>query len=189
MAAQVAPPQTETRVTGEELLAMGDIGPSELVEGRIVTMSPTGGKHAVYESNFDEYLKACVRRQRLGKVMVGEVGIYTHRNPDTVRAADVAFISNERYAERKQPSGFLDVAPDLVVEIMSPDDRWNDVTQKLREYFSIGVRLVWVAHPETRTVYAYRSMTDVREFGESAVLSGDEVLPGFSTSVGSLFEE
>ncbi len=121
--------------------------------------------------------------------MVGEVGIYTHRNPDTVRAADVAFISNERYAERKQPSGFLDVAPDLVVEIMSPDDRWNDVTQKLREYFSIGVRLVWVAHPETRTVYAYRSMTDVREFGESDVLSGDEVLPGFSAPVGSLFEE
>ncbi|HEY4690142.1 MAG TPA: Uma2 family endonuclease [Anaerolineae bacterium] len=189
MATQVAPPQIETRITGEDLLAMGDIGSCELVEGRIVHMSPTGDPHAGYESNFDEYIKTFVRQHKLGKVRVGEVGIYTHRDPDTVRAADVAFISNERYARRKQKGGFLDVAPDLVVEIMSPDDRWNDVIQKLREYFSVGVRLVWVAHPETRTVYAYRSMTDVREFGESDALTGDDVLPGFSVLVASLFEE
>ncbi len=67
MVAQVAPPQTETRVTGEELQAMGDIGPSELVEGRVVTMSPTGGPHAVYESNFDEYLKAFCAATTLGQ--------------------------------------------------------------------------------------------------------------------------
>ena len=188
MATQVAPSQTETLVTGEELLAMGDVGPSELVEGRIIYMSPTGGKHAIYELNFAEPLKGFAKQHNLGKVMVGEVGIYIRRNPDTVRAADVAFISNERYA-RWNKTGYLDVAPDLVVEIMSPDDRWNDVIQKLREYFSIGLRLVWVAHPETRTVYAYRSMTDVREFGESDTLTGDDVLPGFSVLVASLFEE
>ena len=182
-------PQTETLVTGEELLAMGDIGPCELIEGRIVQMSPTGDAHGGYESNFDEYIKAFVKERKLGKVRVGEVGIYTHRNPDTIRAADVVFISNERYAQRTQKGGFLDVAPELVVEIMSPDDRWNDVMQKLREYFSIGVKLVWVAHPETKTVYAYRSITDVREFGEADMLTGDDVLPGFAVAVASLFEE
>ena len=72
---------------------------------------------------------------------------------------------------------------------MSPDDRWSEVTQKLREYFSIGVRLVWVADPATRTVYAYRSLTDVREFSETATLTGDDVLPGFSVPVSALFEE
>ena len=181
--------EMDTLVTGEEALAMGDIGPYELVEGRIVPMSPAADEHAGYESNFDEYIKAFVRQHKLGKVRVGEVGIYIRRNPDTVRAADVAFISNERYAQRKKKLGYLDVAPDLVVEIMSPDDRWSEVTQKLREYFSIGVRLVWVADPATRTVYAYRSLTDVREFSETATLTGDDVLPGFSVPVAALFEE
>lgn len=189
MAAELAPAMTETLVTGEELLAMGDVGPCELVEGRIVWMSPTGFEHGDYEGNFYERLKAFVRQHRLGKVVVGEVGIYTQRNPDTVRAADVAFISNERYAQRKQKRGFLDVAPDLVVEIMSPEDRWSEVNQKLREYFAIGVRLVWVADPASRTVYAHRSTTDVREFTEADTLPGDDVVPGFSAAVAGLFEE
>ena len=92
-------------------------------------------------------------------------------------------------AHLKQKGGYLDVAPELVVEIMSPSDRGSDVKQKLREYFSIGVRLVWVADPTDRTVEAYRSLTDLREFKEAENLTGDEVLPGFSVSVASLFEE
>lgn len=181
--------KTETLVTGEMLLAMSDMGPCELVEGRIVHMGPTADDHAGYESNFDEYIKGFVRQHRLGKVRVGEVGIYIRRAPDTLRAADVAFISDARYSQRKQKRGFLDVAPDLIVEIMSPDDRWSEVTQKLGEYFSIGVRLIWVAEPRTRTVYAYRSLTDVREFKEADYLPGDDVLPGFSVLVAKLFEE
>jgi len=180
---------TETRLTGEEALALGDIGPYELIEGRIVYMSPTGDEHGGYESNFDEHIKAFVRKHNLGKVRVGEVGIYTHREPDTVRGADVAFISHARYAQRLKKTGFLDVAPELVVEIMSPDDRWTEIKQKLREYFSIGVKLVWVADPTDKTVYAYRSLTDVREFTENDALTGDEVLPGFSVKVAELFEE
>ena len=105
--------EMDTLVTGKEALAMGDIGPYELVEGRIVPMSPAADEHAGYESNFDEYIKAFVRQHKLGKVRVGEVGIYIRRNPDTVRAADVAFISNERYAQRKKKLGYLDVAPIL----------------------------------------------------------------------------
>jgi Uma2 family endonuclease len=183
------PPQLETLITGDELLAMGDIGPNELVEGRVILMSPTGFEYGGYEVNFAEPIKAFVKHHKLGKVVVGEVGIYTHRNPDTVRGVDLAFISNERFAKRKRKSGFLDVAPDLIVEIMSPDDRWSEVMQKLREYFAIGVRLVWVADPHTRAVYAYRSLTDVREFNETDTLPGDDVLPGFSLLVAQVFED
>ena len=152
-------------------------------------MAPTANEHGGYESNFDEYVKGFVRQHRLGKVRVGEVGVYIRRNPDTIRAADVAFISNERYAQRVQKRGFLDVAPDLVVEILSPDDRMQDMVHKLRDYFSIGVRLVWIAEPETKSVLAYRSLTDVREFAEKDDLPGDDVLPGFSVPVAKLFEE
>jgi len=187
MVVELAP--TETRlITGEELAAMGDIGPCELVEGRIVPMSPVGHEHGRIELNIAAELRAFVRSRNLGQVQVGEVGIYTRRNPDTVRGADVLFISNERYAGQQSP-GYLEVAPDLVVEIMSPHDRWTEVTQKLREYFAIGVRLVWVVDPQVRSVYAYRALTDVREFTENDDLPGDDVLPGFSVKVAQLFEE
>ncbi len=118
--------QEKKLVTGEELLAMGDIGPCELIEGEIVKMSPTGGPHGNYETNFAFALKTFVRKHKLGRVMTGEVGIYTKRNPDTVRGADVAFVSNERYTKYKK-SGYLDVAPELVVEIFSPDDSMSEV--------------------------------------------------------------
>ena len=190
MAIELATPQTETLLSGDELLELGNIGPCELIEGRIVPMSPTGFSHGHFENNFANQLTASVIPNRLGKVVVGEVGIYTQRNPDTVRAADVAFISNERFAKQKRPSGFLEVAPELVVEILSPDDRWQEVNQKLREYFAVGVKLVWVADPAAKTVYAYRSLTNLRIFAEADTLTADDdVLPGFSVPVASLFEE
>ena len=86
-------------------------------------------------------------------------------------------------------SGFLDVAPDLVVEILSPNDTVGELTQKLREYFAIGVMLVWVADPGAKCVFSYRSLTDVREFREPHLLEGDNVLPGFEVPVALLFEE
>ncbi|MDW8326670.1 MAG: Uma2 family endonuclease [Anaerolineales bacterium] len=179
----------EALITGDELLAMGDIGPCELVEGRIVPIKPTGFEHGHYEGNFFEHLKTFVKQRRPGRVVVGEVGIYTRRNPDTVRGVDAAFISYERLAQRQKKRGFLDVAPELIVEILSPDDPWSEVTQKLREYFAIGVKLVWIADPVSRTVYVYRALTDVREFGEADHLTDDDVLPGFSVPVAQLFED
>ena len=187
MVVELAPTETKL-ITGKELAAMGDIEPCELIEGRVVPMSPTGDEHGKIEANIGAELLVFVRSRKLGQVRVGEVGIYTRRNPDTVRAADVLFVSNERYAQQTSP-GYLEVAPDLVVEILSPNDRWTEVTQKLREYFAIGVRLVWVADPQTRSVHAYRALTNVRAFTEKDDLPGDDVLPGFSVKVTQLFEE
>jgi Uma2 family endonuclease len=179
---------TETPlITGEMLAEIGDIGPHELVEGRIVLMSPTGNRHGRLELKIAVKLDELVSREGLGVVQVGEVGIFTHRDPDTVRAADILFISNERYAQQQSP-GYLTVAPDLIVEILSANDRWTEVTQKLREYFDIGVRLVWIVDPEAHRIYAYRTLTEVQEFTENDELPGDEVLPGFSVPVAQLFE-
>jgi Uma2 family endonuclease len=183
------PTATESRLfTGEELAAVHDVGPCELVNGRIVPMTPTGDEHGAIEANIAAELRIYVRDRDLGKVRSGEVGVYVRRNPDTVRAADVLYISHERYA-RKTSSVFLDVAPDLIVEILSPSDSWTDVTQKLREYFTIGVRMVWVVDPVARTIYAYRSLTDIRKFTANDVLLGDDTLPGFSVPVARLFEQ
>jgi Uma2 family endonuclease len=175
------------RLTGEEFARLGLPGWHELVKGRIVKMGPTGDEHGGYEGNFYFALHSYLEKKPIGKARVGEVGIYTHRQPDTVRGADALYISNERYAAKKSRS-FLDVAPELVVEILSPDDSWLEVTEKLREYFAIEVNLVWVADPKARVVYAYRSLTDIREFQSGESLTADDILPGFSVSVSSLFK-
>jgi len=176
-------------ITGEELFELPNRGPCELVLGRIVPMSPTGGEHGRVEGNFYAAIRSFVRQRKLGKVLVGEVGIFTHRGPDTVRGADVAFISNERYARLKSRRKFLDVAPELVVEVLSPDDSVKELTPKLREYFEAGVRLVWVADPDTRSVKAHRSPMDVRELRGSDRLTGEDVLPDFEVAVETLFED
>ncbi|MFN8453377.1 MAG: Uma2 family endonuclease [Anaerolineae bacterium] len=186
MIPEVTVTQTEL-ITGEQLARMDNLGRCELIEGRIVPLAPTGDEHGGVEIKIGGKLDVFVTAHKLGKVRGGEVGIYIRRNPDHVRGADVLFISNERYAQRKSQS-FLDVAPDLVVEILSPNDSWSEVTQKLREYLGIGVRLVWIVDPQARRIYVYRSMTEIREFTEDDELPGDDVLPGFSVKVAELFE-
>jgi Uma2 family endonuclease len=175
-------------VTGEELLAMGDIGPCELVEGRIVKMSPTGGEHGDLELSLARALGNFVVERKLGRVVVGEVGIYTRRKPDTVRGADLAFISKSRLPGRPGKK-FLDVAPELVVEIMSPTDRWQDVRKKIEEYFAIGVERVWVVEPDNRAVLVYRSATEMQRLAETDILRGEGVLQGFEMPIATLFSE
>jgi Uma2 family endonuclease len=178
----------EQRITGEELSRRPDLGPCELVEGRIVMMSPTGDRHGGIEANLATSLRLYARRTEQGKVRSGEVGIFVRRNPDTVRAADVLYISNDRWS-RRGSSGYLDVAPELVAEILSPDDRPDDIVAKLGDYLAAGVVVVWVIDPRPRKVFAYRSLTQIRRFDESDALIDDEVLPGFSLPLAELFEE
>ncbi len=175
-------------ITGEELLAMGDIGRCELIDGRIVPMSPTGGEHAYIEFYVGAELSNFARSKKLGWVLGGEVGIYIRRQPDRVRGADVAFISKSR-SPRRPAKGFLDVAPELVIEIMSPDDRWQEVQQKLEEYFQIGVQWVWIVEPENKAVFVYRSSTEAQKIGESGMVQGEGILEGFTLNVANLFSD
>ena len=175
-------------VTGAQLLRMPWLNPCELVGGRIVRMTPTNPTHGRIEVNVAAALKAFVRTQNLGVVMAGEVGVFTTRNPDTVRAPDVLFLSHERDALRTRREGFLEVAPDLVVEILSPTDRSDAVRRKLQEYFAAGVRMAWVIDPATRTVSVHRSGGEPRSVTAGEVIAGEDVLPGFELPVDDVFE-
>jgi len=175
-------------ITGEELSRLPDLGPCELVEGRIVPMPPTNYTHGEIETDVSAALKAYARETGKGRVMGGEVGIYVRRDPDTVRAADVLFISHERYARRESKS-YLDIAPELVVEILSPDDLWTEVMEKLDDYFSAGVDAVWIIDPRLKAVFSYHSLTEVRRFGKGQVLTEEEILPGFAHPVSDLFRD
>src|SRR6056297_649768 len=103
-----------------------------LVRGRFLDLPPTGPTHGTIEANVAAALQAFVKERALGKVMSGEVGINTQRNPDTVRGADILYISHERLAHA-QTDGYLDIAPDLVIEVVSPNDRWSEINEKIGE--------------------------------------------------------
>ncbi len=179
---------TRQAITGVELFAMGDIGPAELVKGEIVKHRPTGHPHGFIELNIGSILRSFVKRHKLGRVLCGEVGIYTQRSPDTVRGADVAFISQQRLTQA-QPQGYLDIAPELVVEVLSPDDRWPKVREKLAEYFGVGVQLLWVVDPQRQSLHVYRALTDYEMLTIGDTLRGGAVLPDFEVSVEEVFEE
>jgi Uma2 family endonuclease len=172
-------------ITGEGLLAMGDIGPCELIDGRIVPTAPGSFEHGVIEVHLGSELTVFVRQHNLGWVMGGETGIYIRRRPDTVRSADIAFVSLQRLA--KPTKGFLEIAPELVAEIMSPEDHWQAMRNKLADYFSIGVARVWIVEPQTRKVLVFSSTTDVEENEEGDTLRGEGALEGFAMQVAELF--
>ena len=181
------PIETATKIiTGAELLAMGDIGPCELIDGVIVRMSPTGGVHAFLESRLDRRLGVFIDDAKIGLCMVGEIGINIRHDPDRIRGADLAFWSNAKLPDGPPP-GFIDVAPDLVVEIFSPTDRWAEMNEKIEDYFSIGVGEVWIVEPEGKTVFVYRSVTQRTPLRRGDTLTGSGSLTDFRLPVDELF--
>ncbi|MEZ4732858.1 MAG: Uma2 family endonuclease [Caldilineaceae bacterium] len=180
-------PAEEKLISGEEFLAMGDIGPCQLVNGRIVPMSTTGGEHGLIEAELLRHLGNFNAQRKSGWVLGGEAGVYTRRNPDTVRGMDAAFISKERHPAR--PKGYLAVAPELLVEVVSPNDRWKEIQAKLKEYFAIGVDYVWLIEPEERTVFIYTELTEVIRLGAEDMLRGEGPLAGFEVPLAELFAE
>jgi Uma2 family endonuclease len=180
---------TARSITGEELARMLGVEPCDLVEGRVVPVSLGETDHSLVTANALRMLDEVVRPGRVGKVLTGHVGFYTHRNPDTIRGADVVIISTARFERRTPELTFLDVAPELVVEVLSRDDTVMDLTAKLREYFAADVKLVWVVDPRAHRVYVYRALVDVRELTETDTLFGDDILPGFAAPVTALFDE
>ena len=180
------PPAAEGPISGETFFLMGNRGPAELVRGKIKKMTPPGFEQGVVEFRIGNLLSTFVTQHDLGYILGGEAGVFTSRNPDTIRGMDVAFISHERMAQVKSKS-YLDVAPELIVEIMSPNDSWSDINDKLAEYFAIDVQLVWIVNPARKEVHIYRALTEIEIFKAGETLSGGEMLPGLSIPVDELF--
>ena len=174
--------------TAEELLCLPTTGRRlELVKGKVYEMAPAGGPHGYVAMNIGILLGVHVRADGLGRVFAAETGFILHRDPDTVRAPDAAFISYDRLGEEAIPDGYLAVAPDLVVEVVSPSDTRREVREKVEEWLRAGVRLVWVIYPVTRSADVYRSLDYVSHLSEDDVLDGEDVVPGFACRLGELF--
>jgi len=178
----------EALITGEELYQMPDLGRCELVDGRIVPLSPTGRPHGRAGARLAAHLLLFVESHDLGEVLTADAGVYTRRNPDTVRAPDFMFISHERLAGCKE-EGYLDVTPEIAVEILSLTDRKDQVAKKIEEYFSANVLRVWVLDSKKRRILVHRSLTDIQELGIGDALTDEALLPGFRLPLSELFRE
>jgi Uma2 family endonuclease len=119
---------------------------------------------------------------------VAETGFQISRDPDTVRAPDVAFVRAERLPAA-EPLGFFPGAPDLAVEVLSPSDRAGEVLAKVQDWLEAGCRAVWVVDPHTQTISDYRSRSEVVVFSGADTLTGGTVLPGFSVSLPEIFAQ
>lgn len=160
----------------------------ELSEGILITLSPAGGKHGWIAHRFGLRVGTFVDAYDAGYVTAAETGYILHTGADgrdTVRAPDVGFVRRERLPQGL-PDGYIPLAPDLAVEVVSPNDEAQAIEAKLNDYLRYGVRLIVFCYPRTRTFHVY-SGNEHRVLNEDEVLDCDPVLPGLKISVGDVF--
>ena len=179
---------TKTLLTGEDLWKIvADGSRYELSKGELLPMTPVGMRHGAVVSNLDRLLATYAKDNNLG--LVGpEIGFRLARNPDTLRAPDVAFISKERLEKAGGiPEKFADFPPDLAVEVLSPEDTVSEIQKNVEEYLAGSVPMVWIVDPANQRVTVYRSLQDIKILSADQELDGGDVLPGFRIKVTEIF--
>lgn len=176
-------------MTAEEAAQLSTVNRRfELVKGEYTEMSPASKQHGKVANRIAFMLTQHVADNDLGEVTAAETGFLLSRQPDSLRAADTAFISKARAAADDISAAYWTVAPDLAVEVASPSDSPDEIQEKVEEYLAAGTRMVWVVYPRRQSVAVYRSLRDVKILRGDDTLSGEDVLPGFERKVNEIFE-
>jgi len=167
-------------ITAEELERVNLPGKrTELVRGKLLVREPASWVHGDVVVNLTLAIGGHVKANKLGKVLGAETGFTLFRNPDTVRAPDVAFVRRERVPD-PPPQGFAAITPDLAVEVLSPGDRPGEVRDKVVDWLRAGCSLVWIVDPIKRVAHVYRANETNTFIDKDGVLDGENVLPGFT---------
>jgi Uma2 family endonuclease len=178
-------PNMTRTMTADDLLKPDVPEHAELVRGVLVVREPPGFRHGEITVRLASALMIHVDAHTLGRVVGGDAGFKLQSDPDTVRGADIAFVSWERLPQRS-PVGFPPLGPDLVVEVLSPGDRPGEVLAKVGDWLEAGARLVWVIDPERRIARVYRQDGSESSITRDGQLDGEDVLPGFSCPLASI---
>jgi Uma2 family endonuclease len=181
---------TKQAITAEQFSAMPEIPGKrfELVQGELIEMPGAGLLHSVIAALVYRLIFSHAEEHNLGLAFPDGLGYILRRRPDIVRIPDVSFVSRERFSEGELPSGFCEGAPDLAVEVVSPNDIAEDVHDKVHEYLAMGTRAVWVLWPKSRTISVHTMDEVSRELSSGDELDGGDVLPGFRVRVADLFD-
>ena len=177
----------QTLVTAEQLLEMGDIGRCELIRGEIKMMAPAGAGHGWIANRLAFYITSHVLPRKLGEVYAAETGFLISRDPDTTRAPDVAFVRSQR-VPAQYIKGYFPGAPDLAVEVFSPEDQSSQVMEKVDVWLGAGSISVWLVDPLRRAVTIHRANSGVIVYRASDEIRDEPALPGFVLPLGELFD-
>jgi Uma2 family endonuclease len=174
-----------TLMTVEQLLTLAGDGRSELVRGEFVKLPPRGVLQAFVLSRLLSRLAPFLEQPKIGRIGIS-LGVVLSRDPDTVRAPDISFLSKARLSHPPSTK-FFEGAPDLAIEVLSPDDRSSKTQEKVREYLAAGARQVWIVDPQTETVTVHLPGGASQSYAGDSEVSGGDVLPGFSFRPADLF--
>ncbi len=176
-------------LTADDLLRLYSEGVrGELVRGVLRETMPSGQRHGAIVAKLLITLGMFIEPRRLGTLVASDSGILLERDPDTVREPDIAFTSISRLPPDAVRDGYAEVVPDLVLEIVPPNDRPRDIAAKAAMWLSHGVRLVWVVHPADRAIDIHRPDAAIETLREDATLNSGDVLPGFTCLVSAVFD-
>jgi Uma2 family endonuclease len=156
----------------------------EIVNGQPEEKIMGGALHGIVSVRLIFRLEGLVENQQLGVVCGPDTSFRIGENE---RIPDVAFVAAARIPAEGVPEGAWPFAPDLAVEIISPNDLYEKVMTKVVEYLDAGVRQVWLIWPERRLVMVHSSLTDVKVLQETGELDGGDMIPGFRCRVADLF--
>lgn len=183
---------TKTLITCDEFERMclsGEISrSSELIDGEIVIMAPGSLEHGESSGNIFFIISQFVRQRKLGRVLTNETGLHIRSDNPRSRGMDCAYISYARLPKETQPSGFLRVAPELIVEVFGETNSWEDMNEKIADYHATGVDLVWVADPHTRTVKVFPLNAEPFLIHDGQEIDGGVALPGFKAPIAQFFD-
>lgn len=188
------PTATTELMTLEDFLSLPDDGiERELIAGVLNErpMTKRNRYHAKAEASIAYALNAWrqPRPEPRGDVLSGEVGFTLRREPDSGVGIDVAYISPETAAAQSDDQSTMIVGvPVLAVEILSPSDKQEDITNKIDEYLEVGVKLIWIVDPHFRTVTVHRCDGKPEFFTSEDELTAEPHLPGFRVLVQTFFE-
>ena len=176
-------------LTAEDLLRLSNQGfRGELINGVLRETVPAGKRHARIAGRVITHFNNFVIPRRLGQVGGTDGGVLVRRNPDSVREPDVYYVSDERLPLDDDSDGYLEVAPELVVEIISPSDSQSEVDEKTRMWQDLGVLMVVEVYPRTRTIAVHRPGVPAVTLTGGDMLDGADVLPGFSLPLSEIFD-
>lgn len=175
------------RMTPEQFEELPDARGLELIDG-IVTEKNVGTENGAIHMRIGYHLNAVALPGKLGAVLDDDAMYQCFpSNPKQVRKPDVSFLLQARLPDGRLPRGICKVRPDLAVEVVSPNDLYELVEEKLADYFDAGVPLIWVITPKTRTVLVYLADGTARRLRETEDLTADPVIPGVRVRIADLF--
>lgn len=174
-------------ITAAEFFKLPDMGPCELIRGRIVPMNPPGFRHGRVGARICFLLELYLENNDIGRAATLDAGVVTEHDPDTVRGADVLYYSYERLPADEDPEDYPELPPEIIWEVLSPGNVHSKMLAKVGEYLEAGVRVVCVVDPERKTFVTYYPDRPEEMIGVGEVWRAESILPSFELSVDRVF--